>query len=239
MKRFFTLFVILLLLLIAFLGCTAQSEVFESTTEIQNENLQEADYIDNTDELIEEGSGELMLSRVDDILFFSSLDDLLSSYQAANSMLRQHSTTSLSEELMALTTLEILYIPVGVPQEYQLFEIAVRDEVVTYLFLRGEHMVSEEAIMLARIYQEGFSFTFRRWDLDNPMEGILRQNRVTEADLIHGRYLLASPNRLIWQNGRSVAFVRFPSDYVGGDIDQIIAFAETTAINLTNQSITS
>jgi len=99
--------------------------------------------------------------------------------------------------------LDILYLPVGIPEDFEIRLITVTDYYVFFRFLPKEIVVTNrnEFWDAAAVYPT-FEFAFTRgWGAENPMDGILEQNNATEVDLIGGKYLVTGSNTLTWSSG--------------------------------------
>jgi len=153
---------------------------------------------------------------VPDRLAFSSLNELIASYNATaaskanNVSSRIDSILPNLEESVNLLALERLYLPTNIPSEYQLHQITVFENNVSLVYLHIDDLVSEDTIVEALIHQRHFLFNFTRWNVESPMEGILQQNDATIDDLIDGKYLLVEPNLLIWASDNEVIYMYVP-----------------------------
>jgi len=162
---------------------------------------------------------ELMVEEVVDELVFSSIVDFLAAYRAVRvgSDITDFVADSTSSNYAYLTesvdflALEKLYMPIGIPEEYQLCKIALNDEGIAFWYLHKADLVFENAFLKATSQQQHFIFGFiRRWDFNSPMDGILRQNGATKEDLIDGKYLFVMPNMFIWSFGRELLYMYTP-----------------------------
>ena len=225
MKRFFLISVALFLLTL-FAGCRQQEEI----------------------------SIGHQACAVIDHLTFSSLEEFLAGYLIAREGRTDGDITALVEswqvrssntelgdvvESVSFTSLENLYLPIGIPDGFQIHVIRVNEEVVNIRFLHEDDMVSEEAIWDAIVRQRDFRFNFTRWDLDSPMDGIFEQFHVTEEDLLDGRYLFLEPNFFIWASDREVLYMYMPLNLPprptrGTDehMAAMVGFAEIRVVNL-------
>jgi len=185
-------------------------------------------------------------SEVVDTLRFSSVEELLSMHRSVRMgrMVGHHDEIA---ESVNFSSLETLYLPTGIPESYHLFRILVNENFVTFCYLPEEHLVSEEATRLAIAQSKDFQFSFTRWDLDSPMDGIFRQVRSTEESLIDDSFLFIEPNMLIWASDREVLHLYTPlpsrsargwsamGEFAGVAANEpadLAVFTEVAAINL-------
>ncbi|MCL2571305.1 MAG: InlB B-repeat-containing protein [Defluviitaleaceae bacterium] len=140
-----------------------------------------------------------------DPLVFLSLDEFIVNHNAI-ALDRGGSVA----DIINLAGLERLYLPSNLPLEYQLYRLMINENAVNLVYLHIDDMISEDTVMDALIQQRHFQFSFTRWDVDSPMEGILQQMGATEDDLINGRYLFVEPNMLIWASDREVIYMYTP-----------------------------
>ena len=208
--------------------------------------------------------------RTYDILAFTALRDFLTAYMIVTGEVadgdiadlvsrvwRRYSPSSVDEVAAGvnLSALETLYLPIGIPDDFQLHRILVSASYVNIQFLHRDCMISEEAIRNVErgLSQRYFRFSFTRRDLqipadENPMWGILSQQRACESELIDDRYLFIEPARFRWATHETFFNMQLPlyphgsggvaidgSTVLGIPLDEphnMIKFNELQALNL-------
>ena len=197
-----------------------------------------------------------------DEITFSSVEDFLNAYIIANAggdiahLISEWyepytgATIASSVANVNFTSLEAFYLPVGIPDEFEIHSIAVNEEFVNFTFLHQDDMISEDAIWDAlRSNFRVFRFSAPRGqDVGDPMEDMLHLHGVTEEALIDGEYLFVGPGSVVWALDNRLFYLYIPSSHrhVGGEVlmargddemsfdDQLeaVRFAETVTINL-------
>jgi len=149
-------------------------------------------------------------------LDFSSLDDFLDAHRAVREGTADEELMDLAQQT-DFAELEEIFFPTAIPEAYQLYSIRVHRHWVSMRFLHEEYLISEKMIQYAHALNRFFSFGMQRMDTDYPMEGIMQQFNVTEADLIDGIFLFEPPNlpnRLTWGTERTHMHLQFPWNYI-------------------------
>ena len=243
MKQFLIL-CITILLLILLIVC---GYYIDDITVVNNGII--ADYYDD----FHEQELTIAYSRVIDELVFSSIDDFLSGYMMVKNGRATGELAAMAESV-DLMALERFHLPIGIPETYQLYQIVINELAVSIRFLPEEYLDSELATLNAIANQRDFHFAFYRWDLDRPMDGVLRQNRATEECLINERYLFVEPNMFLWGDDRTVFLLYTPllqtrneiargeSEITGmmvNDTVRMVGLAETATINLLDTAMVS
>jgi len=199
MKRFSVLIVACLALL-GLSGCDQYGGVISMAIGDHVSNF------DNGNMSHEQEHGTIAASEAIETLEFSSLDEFLLNFSTVKAG-RATVDFANSATNTGFAALERLYLPTNIPEAYQLFRITVNEEAVSIWYLPEEYLGSEDAIWFAISQQRHFLFSFTRWNIESPMDGILRQNRSTEEDLIDGKYLFIEPNMFIWGSDSEVVTV--------------------------------
>ena len=201
---------------------------------------------DEVMELIEETEPDLVSKLVDE-LEFSSLEEFLGSYLIT----RDEEEGDIAElvedwspaftdsdfadvvEGSELTSLQALYLPIGIPEEFQFYRMVVNERFVSTWYLHEDDLVSEYAIQDA--IEQGRYFLFnvsrRNGDAATLLEGVLQRNRATEEDLIDGKYLFVAPNRFIWVTDGAIFRLTAPLSMIDS-ADDMVKLAETSVVNL-------
>jgi len=202
---------------------TTSSRRQEETTKKQQERTNGHIYVDG-----------LSISVIPDKLEFKSIEQFLEAYKTVKEGKAVGDLANKADSV-DFTGLEKLYVPKNIPEEYQLANILVNEDAIILWYLPKEHMGSSDAIQMALAKQMEFQIGFARWDLDDPMAGIMKQKKATEKDLIDGKYLFSRPNMLQWELDRGVMNMYMPLKYCTSKkkIAEAVKFAEVTAIDLT------
>lgn len=155
---------------------------------------------------------EMDVCAVDSVAF-SSLEE----FETALAEIQTASPSSLdapSDDIGNMAGLDVYYVPNGIPDGYVLGKVLVGSVGVAFYYYPEDKADSRDGQMTAEGKQECFEFRFYRWELDDPLSGIMRQLEQTEDDYIEERFLLdSSRNTYYWaQNGDALAF-RFPKDW--------------------------
>ena len=177
------------------------------------------------------------LSIAVDTLEFSSLEELLAAHKAvregtATGKLAELAGNNRGEYSIKLAELDELYVPTGIPAGYKLYKIEVNYLRVSYIYLAESDLVSEETIDRAISQQKEFAFTIYRWKLDNPMDGILRQNNATKRDLIGGVYLFEEPHGLAWGSSSAVLHLYMPLSLSNAKGKDLVKFAAMDSVDI-------
>lgn len=195
---------------------------------------------------------------------FSSVEDFLNAYMIASagreidhlesewSALFAPSELS-SAEAVNFTALENVYLPMGIPDEFELFTIRVAEGGVVFIFMHPDDMVSEEAIRDALRNFRVVHFGFYRWDMDDDFLFDAMMEQSTERDvLIDGKYLfrdtawlgyysvdwISNRTRFVLQlpAQRNASGQRSAANEIGGvsldDPYAMVSFTETATLNL-------
>jgi len=168
-----------------------------------------------------------------EVLVFSSLEQLIETHKMAR---EGHTVGNIAfaGEFAYFAELEKLYMPKVVPNDYLLYKIETGKTGANFYFLHKKHLVSDDAILKARIQHEEFHFGYSLWDSDFPMEGIMQQHNATEVDLIEGKYLFTDSRRFDWALGRDSAYVYVPLSLCDGSnkFAKMIKYTEVKVVDL-------
>jgi len=212
MKRGLLLGVVFFIAMILFACGTNVSEV-ESGEANETSNYEDIHYESDRDEIMD---GEVAI----DVIEFLSLEDFLKTYVISKIGVYRadfadswfsNSGERLEDAIVGtgLAALETLYLPVGIPEDFEIRLITVTDYYVFFRFLPKDVVVtSRNEFWDAAALYPTFEFAFTRgWGAEDPMDGILEQNNATERDLIDGMYLATGSNMLTWSHGTELLHV--------------------------------
>jgi len=96
---------------------------------------------------------------------FASLEDFLSSYLVVQDR-EVHGSLGDMLEWTGFATIERLYLPSAVPEDFEVYLVLLAGESASISYLPAEDMVSEEAAQAAQLADRHFSFSFNhahRW----------------------------------------------------------------------------
>ena len=213
------------------------------------------------------GSTGIEASWAVDELRFSSVEDLLNAYVITRAGGEIEHLVSEWQELfvgtdisfadsaanVGFTALENLHLPVGIPEELELFTIMINKGLVEFTFMHPEDMVSEEAVRDAIISRRVARFSFRRWDMDDDFLFDAMMNQSTQRDvLIDGKYRFREDemgaHSFSWVYDRTRFWLHLPAQRSGlgpriaaapelggvplDDPYAMVSFTETVTINL-------
>jgi len=250
MKKFLMIGITFFLLL-TFVGCRQYNEVPEKSESYPT-------YHENheTTKEYESYSEEIDYSKfraphpLPDALVFTSIEELIEIYQLVKTGKADELEKSKADrivmfgydedagnlmkiaESMNFAALDKIYIPVGIPEEYQLYKIEVKKKSVCYSYFLEEDLASEETKGIAIGEQKNFQFDFTRWNIDSPMDGILQQCNATTKDLINGKYLYSQPYSLYWGFDREVLHMYLPRPLWNIGISEMKKLTEVTIVDL-------
>ena len=191
---------------------------------------------------------EITGERVIDILDFPSLEAFLDAYLIVredgegdiSDFVSEFWSATGDDNLMDIATgaefasLEMLHLPVGIPEDFELYRVRINELLVSFRFLHRDDMVSEYATKEADLQQQFFEFHFHRIDAEDSvlLEGILEQDSATKADLIDGRYLFREPNSFTWVSNRTIFGLRTPVPQYDTSSESIMAATELGGVSL-------
>ena len=247
MRRTFALGIFMLLFLVLLTGCNEETQINNhGLTVIAESNrlaVEEANSLQGNTSIPSGGH----FAPVE--LQFSSLENFITAHRAVNA---EENIDNLVEfwrgrgssatftdtiERLEFASLERLYLPTGIPEAYQLFRITVFEDIVEFLYLPEAYLVSEYPTRTWIDRNRDFIFSFsrgREWDL----AFLMRQNGLTEDDLIDNKYLLLMPNWLSWESaGGEILHLSIPQSIVVDSMADMARFAEITTVDLQNENV--
>jgi len=199
MKMFIAITIIVMLLL-TLTGCEQQRSVTDMYGVISEDNF--------VNEYISEEESHTIIATPE-FLEFSSLDEFLEVHRSARSSEVAEDISVVAERL-DIASVERLYLPTGILEEYELFCVMIDLVNVGLLFLPSEHLVSDGQRSDAVSKRQHFIFTFSRESFEYPMSGIMEQFGATETDLLDGRYLFVEPNSYLWGYDGRILCLQLP-----------------------------
>ena len=115
-----------------------------------------------------------------------------------------------------LATLDRLYIPVGIPEEYELYRIIVLERSISFAFLPERYSISPHTAQMSIDTGLHFHFHISRFqDVDAARDGFFTQNRTLEDDLITGIYHFCERRDFFdWMSKSWRLQMRFPRNYL-------------------------
>jgi len=190
MKKFFLL-TSLLLYLIIIIGCTSAS----------NEEMSLYNKSDSGD--MSEYRGYVSI----DYMMFTSMEELL---VTRNHIARGRASDELSNIALSTNFLDVntMYMPINIPEPFNLDRIFVNEVIISFWYRPHQY------VGLNCMDSDVFMFTMYRWDLDNPLEGILAQSRSAAAGMVNDYIYFDGSNSLFWAIDRTLVTLQapFPSE---------------------------
>ena len=200
--------------------------------------LQEDDFIEPANYDVPTG-GE----RVMDMLFFSSLEDFLTAHRTLRD---GGDITDLVAEWQAsftdmdladvivnagLASLETFYLPVGIPEEFQIHRVDINESGVGIWYLHKDELAFEDADWFEISRSWDFLFSFTHVETPGNMRSILQQHNMSEEDLVDGRLFL-EPDLFVWAYGRVRMLLYIPMSLVSDNVADMLRLTEVKAVNL-------
>ena len=266
MKRFLTIgaFLFLLVMLVA---CTQYDAIINEPDGVDPyEEESPALYEQEQEECHTLYEEELdAVSWVEDEINFSSVEDFLNAYVIASAgediahLISEWyepytgATIASSVANVNFTSLEAFYLPIGIPEDFELWKIRIYEEFVSFILLHPDDMVSEDAIWDAIWSQRVFRFGFYRWDVEDSIliDAMLEQSFITEEDLVNGRYQIREHEGIYvlnWVSDRTRFSLHVPrmqlnargEVVMAAELDgvllddpyELVSFAETVTLDL-------
>ena len=261
MKRLFTIIIILFLLTIL-TACTQHDTISNEPDTVDLHD--EGDYAHHEEDH-EHDNTEIHASWLPDAITFSSVEDFLNAYVTASAggdidhlasewghfFGRTDVTSTYSAEDINFTSLENVHLPVDIPYGFELFTVTVSEGGVSFIFMRPEDVISEDAVLSALQNFRDVRFGFFRWDVDDSvLFDIMLEQNMSNDPLIDGKYLFRDLTWLgyytvEWVSDRTRFWLQLPAtptndrsatNELGGisldDPHAMISFTETTTLNL-------
>ena len=181
---------------------------------------------------------EIMVTPAIDFTEFLTLEDFLNAYIAVGT------------ENTIFASLEILYLPAGIPEEFEIGLITVTEYYVAFRFLPKEvSPQNRNEFWDAMSQYPSFEFSiFWVEDAEYEMGRILQDRNVSRAELIDEKYLFDYPNLFVWEGDGALLSLYTPrrehnergesivATEIGGvPLDnpyEMIQFTETVTIDL-------
>ena len=137
-----------------------------------------------------------------DLEFFFSLEEFISAIETQGDGVAQ------------LGSLKAYYVPTNIPEEYRLYSILAGVSDICFAYYPVEVLGDEAAMMEAEATMEYFEFRFRRWELDDPLSGIMEQLDMGTWDFVDGKYLFDAPFRTYyWAQDGAALSMTFPASF--------------------------
>jgi len=160
-------------------------------------------------------------------IWFSSIDTLRDGVIAARLGYDCEEFTMLAE-LTRLAGLEVFYIPINLPDEYEFEHLRVDSAAITIWYRHRD--VYMDGLPLGSFY-----FYLTRRDFDDPMAAILAgyvRSSALDGILIDNKFVWARPVYLFWVMGREAMYMQMPVEQRYSDLTTLIGFTKTEAIYL-------
>jgi hypothetical protein len=151
------------------------------------------------------------VSQVPAMLIFSSVEDFMRGYNAIVTERADSDLTSMATAVN-FSSLEKLYLPMGIPETFRLHRIEIHIRHINMIFLPEESLVSDQAINDADVNSQFITYRVSRWDTDDPRSGIIEQNsRHAPIDFIDDNFFFIEwAQRLHWFSDREAMTLFLP-----------------------------
>jgi len=247
-----------LLTLVIMSGCSQDNSeprprITSRTPDAENTVCFSLPWVDTQETPQSQNDSQLSSPLIANQMIFLSLEEFLDTHASVRQGRADddiaHAATRLDFE-----SINTLYFPVNIPEEYQLASIVVYEEWIRIWFIAGP--VTDETWHNALANSQYFLLQITRvtyqdleeWGHTSPLQGIMYSFNLTEDDLIDGKYIyLEVGNILIWAQGSNYLMLHMPqtSDIIafgenitrfeGYSVYDTLQFTETIAIDLTNR----
>lgn len=147
--------------------------------------------------------------------------DIYTSIESFEAALSSSSTAhvSISNNGEQDSTMTTYFSPTGIPCGYELGKILSGAADVAFYYYPSAAIGSDTDMRECEATQNCFEFRFRRWDLENPLEGIMQQMDQTESNLIDDKYLYdESVKTYYWAENGDVLSIKIPDAYIASSI---------------------
>jgi len=187
-------------------------------------------------------SGSVAALTVVDWLQFHSLEEFLYAYELVRSgdATGTLATMAVAADLASLVELPLLTV---IPDGFKLDVIRAHNETVSLYYVPESFLVSEVA-RLNVSSEVSFQLRITRWDMNDPMEGIMRQFGFGEEDMVDGVFFRERTNSLHLAHGNERITLRLPESMRPNpntrgitDIHHLIPLTQTTTINLLDEAL--
>lgn len=129
-----------------------------------------------------------------------------------------------------LGSLNAYYVPTNIPAEYGLGKIVAGVSDILFAYYPVEALDSQETMMEAEATGKCFEFLFRRWELDDPLSGIMEQLDKEKSDFIDGKYLFDAPTRTYyWAQDGAALSMTFPASF-DVTIEEAITYCQAETV---------
>jgi len=265
MKRYMIIG-ILIVFSVMFAGCS-QYENELGLHDIHNTSVDEDGGDTNEDENYEKDNyDDITVEAAPNILEFSSLEAFLNTYLITRDeksgditdYVLYYSTPTTGFDLydviagLDIESLETLYLPVEIPEDFALGKIRIVEGFVLIYFFHKDDMVSEYTKMDAIFMQQHFAFHFHRnpvtRDESELIDSAIKRQSAMEVDYNGIRFLFHEPNLFTWYSNQLAFGLYTPLHLPGfvrelqmmdgsGEVSlrnpfEMVRFTETKAVNL-------
>jgi len=205
------------------------------------------DVYDETNYVQEE---EIMVSEAIDFIEFSTLEDFLVASVATradgdiaalvNHWSGAQDVYSLERviESTEFQSIETLYLPIAIPEEFEIRRVIVTEHYVALTYLPSEITPdTRDEFWMAMAQNPSFELTIYRWaDMSGQVDIILEAENKSVDDLIGDKYLFLEPNLFVWESNEILFTLYVPMLSDGGSRrdtpSDIVKFTETLELDL-------
>jgi len=230
-------------------GCSLQAVVDDaayiySKTDVVDDTVgldSETDYAQDYEILVSAGYAFIEFSTLENFLtaieaIQTDGDDIASLVEDLPDMGRDSYLENVMERTK-LQSIETLYLPIGIPEEFEIRRVTVSEHYIAFRYLPREIVpASRDEFWLAMTRSPSFEFTISRKQIPNQLDAILERDSLCLDDLIDGKYLFLEPNLFVWESdGRLITLYITTRSNDDGRNDtplDMVRFTETLEIDL-------
>lgn len=142
----------------------------------------------------------------------------IDSFDSLESFLEYVSAAESGDGYADLASLEYFYLPIGLPEGYQLVKVNAGEMDIGFYYLPADADLSEEAVRMVDANKDHIQFISSRgyYKFESEME----QFGVTAEDLVDGKYILheyAEKMMVVWEEDGNVLMLYLPRQFVFED----------------------
>lgn len=117
-----------------------------------------------------------------------------------------------------LASLRTFFVPVGIPEEYQLYKITAGISDIGFWYLPEDCLSSADVILEAEAGQKHFLFLSTRGTYE--FENVITQFGAAQGDLLEGKYLV-DEGMVVWEQNHTILMLYLPVDYEADNISSL------------------
>lgn len=200
MKKVYVLIVFLVVTTI-FLGCTQKSDNIDLNVQtLDEQNINDENDIKDHEQQYD----EKIWDSEPDLIVFGSEYEFVEAIKAAKK--------TNEPDIADLAKIDFYFVPTKIPESYVLYKILAGKADIAFFYLPEDRLNSMDSILEAESLRQHFRLVYTRWDMDDPMGGIMRQMNVNESELKRGAFIFDEKDSSVyWTQERELLWVELPS----------------------------